>query len=245
MLRNQGIALIYERALEETIPRVPRKYFKNPIPQTSPMEKELRKELIIKEVEHEIKRLRMTASLKSDFVKRIDEEVSSHFMKNFNSTEAQAQIAKWRETTQKEENVSKNIWEERSKFFESDKHLLSIDSRSKRPNDNYRNGFMSYADVTRYPAPRQNFRRYDNYPSRRNFNDTRRNNRDFRGGNNRNFTNNLRIYNRNDRRDAGPQMPQLMFRNNFPRRMNNRNNIDYQENDEDEFNESNNDSFLD
>ena len=218
-VRNEGIAQIYQKSLQESVPKVPRKFFKNPVPHLNSIENDLRKELIIKEVEHEIKRLKMTAELKSNFVKRIDNEVTEFFNNRYDHIEAQAQILKWIDTTKKEETVIKNIWEEKSKFFDSDKHLLPMDSRSKRQMRN----FVSYADITRNNYFQPNFNRFDNFLPRRN-NIQLRNNTNFRNRYNGNFQNRPNNRNFPDNRMRNRNTDMSFARNNFSRRMNNRNN---------------------
>lgn len=131
--RNDSIATIYEQALNDTVPKVPRKFFKNPYPQQSPVERDLQKELMIKEVQHEIKRLHLLSEVKKDFIQRLDHEMISKINNNYESGEAQQQIQKWYEAIEKESNFSKLIWDRRSNFFKSDQHLLSVDGPPKFP----------------------------------------------------------------------------------------------------------------
>lgn len=130
--RNNALADIYEDALNEETPRIPRKIFKNPVQQHNSIEDNLRKELCLKETEHEIKRLRSTAEVKISFINQIDSEVYQNISLNFTNGMAELQISKWKDAVESEERKSKEIWEAKSEFFGSNKHLLSIDSQTKR-----------------------------------------------------------------------------------------------------------------
>jgi hypothetical protein len=129
--RNESIANIYEDALKDAIPRIPKKFFKNPTSQQSTMERNLQKELMCKEVQHEIKRLRIMSDVKKDFVSRIDNEMANDIHENYSSGEAQQHLTKWKDIVEKEVNLSKHLWDKKSNFFSSDMHLLPIDGPAK------------------------------------------------------------------------------------------------------------------
>lgn len=216
--RNRHIADIYESALGEERPRIPRKFFKNPVPQHDEIETNLRKELCIKDCEHEIRRLRVTAEVKSNYVSKIDKEVEDELSKCYSNSMAQVQIIKWREEVNKEEQHSQEIWKDKSEFFSSEKHLILIDSQSKSNNSRrQRPNQRTYSEVVN-ANPRnndrsRNFLPYNKFVSR---------DRDFDHSRNRFYRPNYR---------------QRRFNNYRPNNRFNRNNYNY--NDHNEFSHRN------
>lgn len=213
--RCNSLALIYEEGIAGLVPRVPRKFFKNIIPQLSEPEAELRKELSIKETEHEIKRLRLIGKIKSDYVERLDNEMYGILASSCSTTEqVELQIGKWKTLVQKEEEISNKIWEEKSKFFSSDKHLLSIDTCIK-PTRQMNQQQRAYADVVR--NQRNNFVRNNRMNNRFIYGKPRNQGRFFNNFQQRNQRN----FNRNY------YQSRYEPRNNFTRNyQNNRNNLD-------------------
>lgn len=166
--RNRSLALIYEEAINESIPKVPKKFLRNSVPQQSAGEDDLRRELSIKETEHEIKRLRLVADLKSNYVSKIDNDMYEMIANSCTQDEVQLQTTKWKELVDKEEQRSQEIWNEKCKFFISDKHLLSLDSGTKNAFPQFRQ--KSFAEVTAGPRNRFAFRnknRRFNYEEKR------------------------------------------------------------------------------
>ena len=151
------------------VPRIPKKFFKNPVPQHGRVEDQLRKELCIKEVEHEIKRLKAMADIKLKYVQKIDEEMCDLINSKYSDEEAELQKLEWKRLTESEEKTSHEIWKKKSEFFSSDKHLLSLESRSKpfRRDVNNRSiqNFIPREYVTQRPQFRQNPN--SNFPSNR------------------------------------------------------------------------------
>ena len=123
--------------MKDNVPKIPKKLFKNPIPQQTTMEREFQKELMIKEVQHEIKRLRILSGVKKDFIDRIENEMAYVIDESHNTGEAQQQLHKWREAVEKEANLSRLIWDRRSNFFKSDIHLLPTDGPPKMTRSNF------------------------------------------------------------------------------------------------------------
>lgn len=212
-IRNKGIANIYSEALNDAIPKIPKKFFRNSLPHLSALDNDFRKELSLKEVEHEIQKLLMTSAAKMNFVERVDNEVYAYFNNFYSDQEAQTHILKWQETIKKEETLSENIWERKCKFFESQNHLLPLDSNSKSSNrrtnnqrfNNNRNRLYRQTDNyvnNTYNKPALRNTRPNNYNSYRNFDSKNRINNYFnsnRRGYYRNFgRNNYRNYNRNN-----------------------------------------------
>ena len=195
-LRNNSIAEIYSNALDNPeIPKIPKKFFKNPTPNLSTMERDLQKSLMKKEVEHEIERLKMTAALKKDFMDKIDHDMSTQIRQNYDPDEASQQFLKWSECTEKEAKISKLIWEKKANFFSSDFHLLPIDGppkpirRNQFLNQGYRPNFVNRPNWTN-TRPFQTNRPYG---MRNNFQNNFQNQpyrpfvRNFRPNYNRNF----------------------------------------------------------
>ena len=211
-MRNDSIADIYTQAHNDPdVPKIPKKFFKNPTPYQSTMERDLQKDLMRKEVEHEIQRLRMAASVKKDFVDRTDSDMFSLIYQHYDSGTAQQQIHKWNECSEKEANISKLIWDKKVSFFNSDLHLLPIDGPSKNVRRNFMGPFRSNFRPNFYNRPnfrsrspyfaRNNYRNIPNYrafaqntqPNFRNFQNNTYRNKNFRNLNSRrdNFDSNF------------------------------------------------------
>ena len=130
-LKNNSIAEIYEKALNSENVKIPKKLFKNPVSQHSTQEKELRKEMCLKNCEYEIKRLKLVADIKNKVVKEIDDEISDFYNAHYNSEEGDRRKHRWREMVEGEEQTSKVIWQKKRSFFNSERHMISINSESK------------------------------------------------------------------------------------------------------------------
>jgi len=111
--------------------KIPKKLFKNPVSQHSTQEKELRKEMGLKNCEYEIKRLKLVADIKNKVVKEIDDEISDFYNAHYNSEEGDRRKHRWREMVEGEEQTSKVIWQKKRSFFNSERHMISINSESK------------------------------------------------------------------------------------------------------------------
>jgi len=129
--KNAAIAEIYQKALEEHVQRVPKKLFKIPVTQHYEKERQLRKEQSIKQTEHEIKRLRLVSEIKTKIVERIDNDMIEYFYACYDEEEAKLRKDQWSEIISNEEKRSKIIWDNKRHFFESDRHLISINSDRK------------------------------------------------------------------------------------------------------------------
>ena len=130
-LRNKSIAQICENALKGDIQRIPKKLFKIPVTQNYEQERELRKQQCINQCEFEIKRLRLIADIKTKTVERIDIETVEYLKDCYDNKEAKPREDQWNEICNDEQKRSIDIWNNKRKFFESDKHLISINSENK------------------------------------------------------------------------------------------------------------------
>ena len=65
------------------------------------MERDLQKELMIKEVQHEIKRLQLLFEVKKDFIQRLDQDMTNKINQSYEQGEAQQQLHKWCEAIEK------------------------------------------------------------------------------------------------------------------------------------------------
>lgn len=228
--RCNSIADSYETALHEDTPKVPRKYFKNPKINGDVMDIELVQKLTIKEVENEIERLRITAKVKMDFVHKIDNEIMQLCNDSFDDEEAKMQISKWRFCTDNEEANSHKIWEEKSEFFSSNKHLISLTSISKfQGNKEFRNNRRpTYAEVTRYD-PRNRY--IDNNRFRPQSSFQPRNIRPYYNNPRRNFDRNNRYryrnYNRNNENTKYNDDLYISFNDQTNTQLSNNTNNDY------------------
>ena len=129
----------------------PKKFLRNPNPLHDASQDALRKELCIKEVEHEIRRLRTVAEIKKKYLDKIDREIFDMIEHQYHGDRIDAEKQRWRDLSGTEESTSKEIWAKKSEFFSSEKHLLPLES--SKPNRNPR---PIYNNNVR-PRPRQNY----------------------------------------------------------------------------------------
>lgn len=73
----------------------------------------------------------MTASMKREYVRQIDEDILSKIGNNINDAKIQELTIRWTEAVQKEASLSEMLWNKKKEFFNSDKHLMPIDSPYK------------------------------------------------------------------------------------------------------------------
>ena len=204
--RNASLATINEQALTEAIPKIPRKIFQNPSSQQDPTQEALRKELCLKEVEHEIRRLRTVAEIKTNYLCKIDNDIFEMITKKYTGNEAETESKKWKELIKKEEDISKEIWKKKGEFFSSEKHLISLESQSKpgtrnfqnkpnvllpnrnRPMNRRRFENRNFTDFNYNPNIRRpRFNRFNNAPRSSNINYGRPNERNWQQNRQRNF----------------------------------------------------------
>lgn len=203
--RMNNIAYIYKEALNSENVKIPRIFFKYVTQNQEEMDRNMAKEFMAREVRHEIRRLRSNAEFKLNYVNKIDCEINRIYEEYLDISSAELQKRKWRELTEAEETNSHKIWEEKSKFFSSDKHLISIDSENKAPTTRFRPNYINSSE--NYQPRSFNFYRpkYGNRGFRQNDrpvrnrwmpNNNRYNNTWRRNFNQESFNRNPRTFNR-------------------------------------------------
>lgn len=172
--RSEAIATIYENALRDDTPRVPRKLFKNPVDQQHQQVNELRKEQCLKQVEYEIKRLKLIAEIKTKLVEQIDCEMTEYFEEQYDMEEAEQHKNQWTELIKNEEERSCMIWSEKQGFFGSNKHLIPITAERKNSS---KTSYKNDSARTKHTTNRRNY--FDGNMMNNKMNDLRSDRRDY------------------------------------------------------------------